>query len=131
MSTTPFPDSETTPTETDTAAPSVEELLAELLQAQKEHRAEVNALRDEINKSRKPQVEYQMVAKSAEQLYEERIAEIREHAFYCPGCGKLSKYVKDCTGKAEAPHPPIEMIPVDELLSGDPSTHTPAPVTAS
>jgi len=129
MSTTPFPESETTSTEP-VAEQSVQELLAELLKAQQEHRAEVNALRDEIAKSRKPQQQFQMVAKSAEELYEERIAEIREHAFYCPGCGKLSKYVKECFGKAESPHPGIEMIPVDELLSGDPSTHTPAPVTA-
>lgn len=49
--------------------------------------------------------------------------------FYCPGCGKQVGYMKECTGKPEAPHPPIEVVPTDELASGDTSQHTPAPST--
>lgn len=46
--------------------------------------------------------------------------------YYCPGCGKPAKYMKECTGSDTAPHPAIEVVPSAELL-GDPSEHTPAP----
>lgn len=52
-----------------------------------------------------------------------------EQPYYCPGCGKRSKYPRECTGlAADKPHPPIEMIETDEL-AGDPSNHTAAPST--
>ncbi len=115
------------------AAPelTVQELLQKMLTAQAEHRAEVQALRTEIAKNRAPVQFMPQIQKSPEQLYEERVADIRDHSYYCYGCGKLSKYPKECSGKKEAPHPPMEMISVEELLSGDPSQHTPAPATVN
>jgi hypothetical protein len=50
-------------------------------------------------------------------------------AFYCPGCGRMYGYQRECTGSSEAPHPPIEVVSTDEL-SGDPEGHTPAPSSA-
>lgn len=46
--------------------------------------------------------------------------------YYCPGCGRRSDYRRECTGKAEAPHPPIEVVPTSEL-SGPGEGHTAAP----
>jgi hypothetical protein len=48
-------------------------------------------------------------------------------AYYCPGCGRQYSYMRECTGRPEAPHAPIELVSTDEL-SGD--EHTPAPVSA-
>lgn len=52
----------------------------------------------------------------------------REAPYYCPGCGTRSHYMRSCTGRPEAPHPPIDTVSTDEL-SGDPANHTPAPNT--
>jgi hypothetical protein len=52
--------------------------------------------------------------------------ESKDAPFYCPGCGKRAQYQQQCTGKPESPHPPIEVVPTDEL-AGDPEKYTPAP----
>ena len=111
--------------------PDVAALLAELVTAQQQHRDEIAQLRQELAKSKAPAPHVgPLVLKSAEQLLEERVAEIRMHTHYCPGCGRLSKYMRECHGRsAEAPHPPIEMVSTEELLAGDPALHTPAPDT--
>lgn len=58
----------------------------------------------------------------------DRKAHLLAHSFYCPGCGKVSTYPRECKGASkEAPHPPIEMVPTDELKGDDPSKYTPAP----
>jgi hypothetical protein len=114
-----------------TADASVNELLQQLLSAQREHRAEVNALRQEISKNRAPSNNGPAILKTDDQLREERFADIRQHSHYCPGCGALSPFVKECTGKSEAGHPPILMVSTEELLSEDPTQHTPAPATVS
>ena len=49
-------------------------------------------------------------------------------AFYCPGCGRQYTYQRECTGRPEAPHQPIEVVSTDEL-SGDPANLTPAPTS--
>ena len=49
-----------------------------------------------------------------------------EGKYYCPGCGKRSDAKGTCTGTAEAPHQPIELVSTKEL-DGDPEKHTPAP----
>jgi len=48
--------------------------------------------------------------------------------YYCPGCGKRVQYPQQCTGRPEAPHPPIEVVSTEEL-SGDPEKLTAAPST--
>jgi hypothetical protein len=50
----------------------------------------------------------------------------KDAPFYCPGCGKRVQYQQQCTGKPESPHPPIEVVPTDEL-SGDSEGFTAAP----
>ena len=50
----------------------------------------------------------------------------QSHPFYCPGCGNRYNYERECIGRPEAPHPPIEVVSTDEL-NGDPANHTPAP----
>lgn len=120
------------------AEPSVQDLLKQLIEAQgnlavsqQQHRAEVHALRNEMAKQRiaVPQVMDQQ--KTPEELLEARMADIRTHSHYCPGCGNLSTYIRECRGRGEAPHPPIEMVSTEELLSGDPESHTPAPATVN
>lgn len=41
----------------------------------------------------------------------------QEPGFYCPGCGERYEYRQRCTGKAESPHPPIEVVSTDELAN--------------
>lgn len=50
----------------------------------------------------------------------------KDAPFYCPGCGKRVQYQQTCTGRPDAPHPPIEVVPTDEL-SGDEEHFTKAP----
>ena len=52
----------------------------------------------------------------------------KEPDWYCPGCGRRYSYQRECTGTPEAPHQPIEVVPVSEL-DGDPESHTKAPDT--
>lgn len=52
----------------------------------------------------------------------------KDAPFYCPGCGLRYQYQQKCTGKPEAPHPPIEVVSTDEL-SGDSEKFTAAPST--
>lgn len=54
----------------------------------------------------------------------------QEHPWYCPGCGRKYDYRRECVGKAEAPHPPIEVVSTDEL-NGPPEGHTAAPATTN
>lgn len=107
---------------------STESMLTELLAAQKEHRAEVQQLRDELAASKVPAPQVNVQALNAEELATKRAAEIAAYPFYCPGCGRLYDYQRQCTGSGEAPHPAIEVVATDELTSGDPTTHTPAPI---
>ena len=109
--------------------PTTEELLAELLRNQQEHRAEVQALREEVAANRRVPQQVQAVALSPEELLAARLDEISQHSHYCPGCGRLYDYQRECNGKPEAPHPPIEVVSTDELRAGDPVAHTAAPNT--
>lgn len=113
----------------DLANMSTDELLREIARGQAEHRAEVAALHEKINAQKAPAPAPTGQVKSQEQLLEERVAQIREFSHYCPGCGRLGNYPRECQGHAEAGHPPIEMVSTEELLNGDPSQHTPAPHT--
>ena len=110
---------------------TTEQLLQQLLDEQREHRAEVAALRDEVNKSRTNPVPRPApsVALSAEELQQQRADEIAEHDFYCPGCGRLFDRERECQGRPEAPHAPIEVVSTDELKGDDTSKHTVAPDT--
>ena len=55
----------------------------------------------------------------------------QSHPYYCPGCGARYNYQRECTGRAEAPHSPIEVVSTDELNSDSPDDHTPAPNTGT
>jgi hypothetical protein len=60
--------------------------------------------------------------------YETAEPQAEHKPYYCPGCGLQYNYQRECTGKAEAPHPAIDVISTDEL-NGDPEHHTAAPNT--
>lgn len=106
--------------------------LADLHEMQAAHRADIAALRDEIAKARQPVPQATQNAPSAEDALAARMAEIEQFPFYCPGCGALYKWQRECIGIDGAhPHAPIEVVSTDELKSGDPTQHTAAPVTTT
>lgn len=111
------------------ATPSVEEMLQQILADQQAHRAEVAELRAKIDAQKSPAPAQSASAQSAEELYAARMEDVKAHSHYCPGCGTLSHFIRQCFGRPEAPHPPIDMIPTDELTSDDTSQHTAAPNT--
>lgn len=111
----------------DESEKTVNELLTELVSNQAEQRAEVAALRNELAKSREPRHAPSSQVRSAEDLLADRMLEVEQHDFYCPGCGKLVDYQRECQGTGAAPHPPIEVVSTDEIKSGDEMQHTAAP----
>ena len=111
---------------------TAEVTLADILKEQQQHRAEVAALREELAKAKAAPPQQTANAPSAEDALAARLAEIEQYPFYCPGCGALYKYQRECIGLSGAhPHPPIEVVSTDELKSGDATTHTPAPATVT
>ena len=109
---------------------TTEELLAQILHEQQEHRAEVAQLRSEVNAAKAPApAPSSPSSQSAEELHAARVEEINQHSYYCPGCGRLYHYPWECFGKPESPHPPIEVVSTDELKGDDTSQHTAAPNT--
>lgn len=114
------------------STPSTEELLQQILAEQQQHRQEVANLRDELAQAKAqstPAPAPSRNALSAEELQSQRMEEVDQHDFYCPGCGKLVDYQQQCHGRPEAPHQPVEVVSTDELKAGDPSKHTAAPNT--
>ena len=112
---------------------SIRDLLSSIAKEQASHRAEVAALREELNNQKQPAtttVAPSATEQSPEALAEARANEVSEHDYYCPGCGKLVDYRQQCQGTPEKPHPPIEVVSTDELKQDDPSKHT-APVYVS
>lgn len=123
--------SETTPTVEETPEVDTNALLQQIIEQQQAHRAEVAELREELAASRKPQSGVPIRQQTEEELIAARMEAINDHSHYCPGCGKLASYPQQCTGTAEAPHQPIEVISTDELKEGDASKHTAAPDTTN
>lgn len=123
----------TDPPSADTTQEAAPITLADLHAAQQEYRAEIAALREELAKSKvapPPQQGQQQL--SAEDALAARMAEIEQFPYYCPGCGGLYKYPRECIGiTAAQPHPPIEVVSTDELKTGDPTQHTAAPATTT
>lgn len=117
--------------EATTEGSTTEQLLKQLLEAQAAHRKEVAEMREELRAAKQPVQQRLDVVKTAEELFEERMAAIRQHSHYCPGCGRLSHYMRECTGRGEAPHQPIDMVSTEELTGDDPNQHTPAPATTN
>ncbi len=102
-------------------------MLATLIADQKAQRAEIARMRDEIAASHaqaRPQLTVDVP--TAEERHAARMAEVAKFSHYCPGCGKLYNYPRECEGSPVAPHQPIEVVSTDEL-SGDPANHTAAP----
>lgn len=109
-------------------ATSTDDLLRQILSQQQDHRAEVASLRDEISTQRSRSNPPRPTPTLTEaELIEARQAEIGESEYYCPGCGALYSRPRECTGRGEAPHPPIEVVSTDELQGDDTSKHTAAP----
>jgi len=98
-------------------------MLEDILAEQQEQRAQIASL-----KGNRP-APVAAPSLSAEQLEEQRAAEIADHEYYCPGCGQLYDYAQQCVGRPEAPHPPIEVVSTDELKGDDSTAHTAAPHT--
>lgn len=117
-----------------TDSPTTDDMLRELLANQQAQRAEVAELRAELDKARTaPAVAPTSTVQSPEVLAAQRQQELDAFEFYCPGCGALSHYQRACTGRGEAPHPPIEVVSTDEIKGDnatDPSKHTAAPGVA-
>lgn len=109
-------------------APESRDDAAELGKMFAEYRAEVAALRKELQAHRPRTVQVQGPQETVEQRRDARLALIAENTHYCPGCGKLGKYAQQCTGPVGSGHPPLEMVSTDEL-GGDPEKHTRAPST--
>jgi hypothetical protein len=91
-------------------------------------RKEVADLRREMQLNRRPGLTISAPVESIEDRTKARVAEIAQHSYYCPGCGRLYDYQRECTGTLAAPHKPIEVVSTDEL-AGDPANHTAAPAT--
>lgn len=106
------------------------DLLRELIQSQKEHRAEVAELREEVAQARSERISAPAPSSavlSPEELQERRQEEIAKHQFYCPACGALYDRERECSGRGEAPHPPLDVVSTKELQGDDTSKHTAAP----
>lgn len=111
------------------AEPTTDDLLKQILAEQQQHRAEVAALREQVNAQKPtpaPQGQRQYSAEEAAAL---RADEIALHPFYCFGCGLLYDYQRECRGKPESPHPALDVVSTDELKQEDVSQHTHAPNT--
>lgn len=131
--------SDTTPTP-DPQAPQVpkidgdltdSEKLTKLLNDQATYRQEVALLRQELADRAGPVATRQVDIPSEEERLAARMEAISNAAYYCPGCGRLSDYPRECVGPDTArPHAPIVVVSTDELRAGDPSQHTPAPAAA-
>lgn len=93
-----------------------------------EYRAEVAALRRELQAHRPGRVTVQEPTETPEQRRDQRLAAIADASHYCPACGTLGKYPQKCSGDPAAGHAPIEMVSTEEL-GGDPERHTRAPST--
>lgn len=109
-------------------APQTPEEVQELGRMFAEYRAEVAALRQELQAHRPRTITVAAPSETPEQRQDRRLAAIAEHSHYCPACGRLSKYPRECVGTIAGPHAAIEMVPTDEL-GGDPAKHTRAPST--
>ena len=129
-----FPESAGEPTGTAVTPPepqSDSDMLRQLIAEQQQNRAEVASLRQELAQSKSASVVAQPATnlQTAEDLLAARHEEIGKHSHYCPGCGRLYDYLRECLGSPSAPHPPIQVIPTDELKQDDVSQHTAAPNT--
>lgn len=121
-------------TDEETHAPSptedpqtTDDLLRAILDEQRAQRAVIQDMQDDLDKARKPLPRQSSIVLSPEELHEARMLEVGQHDFYCPGCGALYDRARECSGRGEAPHPPMEVVSTDELKAGDPSKHTEAP----
>lgn len=109
-------------------APQTREEAADVGKMFAQFRAEVAQLRTELQSHRPRTVNVSAPQETVEQREEARLAAISEASHYCPGCGRLSKYPRECIGTPAGPHKVIEMVSTDEL-GGDPANHAKAPST--
>lgn len=103
---------------------STDDMLRAIMAQQEEHRSEVASLREQINAQKQPIQQASQSALTPEEALAARMEEVGNHDFYCPGCGLLYDYQQRCTGRAESPHAPIEVVSTDELKAGDESKFT-------
>lgn len=112
--------------------PETPDEVASLAQEFAAYRAEVAALRKELQKQAPAALAAaqarQQAGDTPAEREKRRLAEIADHSHYCPGCGLLYKYPQRCSGPLTSGHAPIEVVSTDEL-SGDPNNLTAAPVS--
>lgn len=107
-------------------------MLSQLIRSQSEQRAEIAALREELARSKAAPPAPPSQVQSAEDLLAARMQEVDAHDYYCPACGLLYDYPRECTGPFTGyGHAPVEVVSTDELKSGDSAKHTPAPGQAA
>ena len=117
-----------TPDEGTGAPATTEELLTQLLEAQEANRKELAAMRAEIDSRQPPRPSGAPLTQlSPEEALSARMDTLNQHDWYCPGCGAVFHYQRECTGRGEAPHAPIDVVSTKEVTEGEPSDHTPAP----
>lgn len=120
-------------TGTQEAAPeqelSTDDMLRQLLKNQAEDRKRIADLHEKVNAQKAPAPQQSSTVLSDEELQAQRAEEIGQHDFYCPACGLLYDYQRECTGRPEAPHTPLDVISTDELKGDDADKHTAAPNT--
>lgn len=110
-------------------APETPEEVTALAGMLAEFRREIHTLRAELRQRAGQQVQIAGPTETIEDRTNRRLEAIAQAKFYCPGCGLLYQYEKECTGpKGGHPHAPIEVVSTEEL-GGDPQDHTPAPAT--
>lgn len=98
-------------------AKTTDQLLAELLASQAEMRAELASQR-QANEELKQQLSSPRAAPAdlnPQQALEARLKELADNPYYCPACGKVYKYLTECRGKGEAPHPPVLVVSTEEV----------------
>lgn len=110
---------------------SVEGMLQQIQADQAAHRAEVANLRSELSASRKPAATAPVTVRSQADMRADRIEQMSQFDYYCPGCGRLYSYPRECTGDKAMPHAPVEVVSTSEVTGtdSDPANHTAAPNT--
>lgn len=74
---------------------------------------------EQVTELRQLLASHDAAATTVESTAEETAPVKGGNPYYCPGCGKSYSYMRECVGKPEAPHKPIELVPTTEL-EGEP-----------
>jgi hypothetical protein len=109
-------------------APQTPEEVQSLAQEFAKLREEMAQFRTEQQQARIPRAAQPEIVETPEEREAKRVEEISKFSHYCPACGRLYNYMRECTGYPASPHPPVDTVSTDEL-AGDPANYTKAPNT--